>query len=427
MPPITETQIVPIAGQSSNSSDTVSTTTSTSAVPSASPAVPLTVTEPSVSATDASPAAPTYPLPAPVPPITPEAQLARVAQIFGPNIETIRLTAARSHGELLDAVKSVIVFEEPIIAIQCGTETGLCAVAFSCDRFDQLDAFLRANKWISHTVITYWREVMFIWLRLEGIRPTNLTTLDCRFISDGLVPVADLTGADSQDQFPAIGSTIKTVSLADIKWPKIEMQEPFLLQRLEHEHGKLIQVMPAGRVEVCVATATCFTATQLGLKYNNTTDGFTMAINGENPGPLETQRLHELISGWMTAQADKVGVQVPLDETVPAIIEALKARCGIGAPEGFRMYMNDCVERKVGATVTTKELLEAYRAYCARRGTAQYSGRDFYMQFAASAKELFGVTKSHNVKRAKLSGGTTALYGYRNLSVKSWEASARAE
>lgn len=427
MTPITDTPTVPIAGQYSNSSDTVLTIASTSAVPSAAP-IECSITIPKEPLTGS----PTEPLtvtepPVPVPPITPEAHLARVAHIFGSNVETITLTDDRSYGEFLDEAKSVTALDEQIIAMPCGIDTSPCAIAFSCDCFDQLDAFLRANTWTRSTVITYWRDVMFIWLRLDGFRASNLATTDCRWIADGLVPVADLTGADSQGQFPAFGSAIKTVSTAEIKWPQIEMQEAWLLQQLEAEHGKLIQIMPDGHVEVGVATATSFTAKRLGLKYNHITDGFTMAISGDKPEPVETQKLNELITGWLTMKAVRAGVPLQVDDAVAAIISELNASCGISAPEGLKMFVEECVELKAGASVTTRELLDAYRVFCERHGSAAYSGRAFYKQFAEAAAGQFSARKAHDLMRPKHDGGLTARCGYRNLAVNCPDASPSSD
>jgi len=111
----------------------------------------------------------------------------------------------------------------------------------------------------------------------------------------------------------------------------------------------------------------------------------------------------------------------PTESTVPAIIDHLERLCAVATldeAEGLQLFLNERLEQRAGASVTTSELLDDYRAFCQSHNAPCYAGRKFLGLVTAAIRDRLGVGKNHCVRRPKPEGGVSLLYGFRNLGLK---------
>lgn len=305
-----------------------------------------------------------------------------------------------------------------IVGVECNTTSNLCALVCAYEDADKIRTFINENPCVAHTAWTTWRSYIFIWANVTGWRPQNCILPGCLWISDGILPAVEVAGSDHYPNgFPdtEYGSAIKSVKFSDFKWHP-NLHEEFMLLRLENESGPLLQVVDQ-RPVLNLITASRFVITRLGLRYFYQTDSFTMVDGDGNRTSLSTNSLTKVIEDWLVKRSAKVGISASPERMVSNVIAAILKQIAIGPEEGLRRYLNECVERRIGTSVTMAELLAGYQAHCDALGAARMPPRTFYQAVTVSVKQRFGVAKSHDIGRRSPGGKETDKSGFRNLSL----------
>lgn len=307
-----------------------------------------------------------------------------------------------------------------VVGVECNSASNLCALVSPFGDVEGLRILLKDNMWLAHTVWTNWRGCFFIWVRVSGWRPQNCILPSCLWIADGILPAVEVAGPDYYyGGFPDTdyGSTIKQIKFSEIKWSP-NLHEEFLLMRLEDEFGPLLQMSDQHPV-LSLTTASRFIISRLGLRYRYQTDSFTMIddVSGK-PVILTKNRLAETIQGWLSKKAVAAGMPPLPEPMVAEVITTIIKRIAIGQEEGLKQFLNGCVSRQAGASVTMAELLAGYQRFCEDEGAALLPARKFYQAITASLRLRFGVAKSHDIGRRSPSGMETDKSGFRNISLK---------
>ena len=346
-----------------------------------------------------------------------QALLSRANELFGGGVETIRPDDPRALGPFLDAAKKMAAFEHPVMTVPCGAASGLAVLAFTTDNPAAMQSLVLDNPWLLKTVITTWRTLMFFWVRLDGYRPANRSLPDFYWISDGLIPLADVVADGSGEPVsPTRGQTITTMRFQDFNWPQA-IHEIFAAERIVRQYGQVIQLGRGNRQHFSLQAVAHLFAASLGLKYECQSSTFSICAEGSTER-IDRRKLAELVAAFLYEEALKADVKFRAIETTDGIMDILKRICGTSEREGLELFLSSRVEQKKGATVTMAELWNSYRTYCEARGAGVYPEREFYIHATASIRSRFGLSKSRDIGRPDASGKTTARAGFRSLAIK---------
>jgi hypothetical protein len=308
-----------------------------------------------------------------------------------------------------------------IITVACNASSNLCALIGAFNDIDESQWLFKENPLLVSSACTTWRGILFIWLKMTGWRPPNcILPGGCMLITKGILPVVEIAEATAYpDGFPVthFGRAVKQIEFAKFVWPP-NLHEEFLLMKLESQQGLLIRTNnPSNRPVLNLATAARFFITRLNLRYLHQTDRFTMS-DADGLAGLARQDLSALIQDWLGKKTASAGIAAPGDAVVADVISEIIKITAIGAEEGLRRFLDQCVERRMGASTTMAQLLAAYQCTCEDQGAALLPARKFYKMVTDACRRRFGVAKSHDLRRSSLAGKETAKSGFRNLSLK---------
>jgi hypothetical protein len=350
----------------------------------------------------------------------------RAKAIFGDGLEMVQQDDSRIP-EFIRGLLDVLQIKESgkFLTVPCGPPSNIFAVVMRRAPGDsEFELFKKRNPWHTSTLITSWDQLAFVWVRiLDGWRPETSILPKIIWISNGLLPtIIERVNPEVSQTFQQFGTAIATVRFADIKW-HLYTYDAFLLERIESQFGKFVRQIGPRRWWLNYNAVAFYLADLLSLEYELNNDRFYTQLYGESKRePLSQYVLKQSILTCLQQFAARDPDHFPPGDHVQPIFAMLKKICAFerpDEPEGLRLYLRDCVDRREGSDLSTEEMFDGYVAFCETTGKAMFPKWVFQDKLARAVLEQFGVAKSHCVMRMHdMLGRPTARYGFKNLGLK---------
>jgi hypothetical protein len=352
--------------------------------------------------------------------------LAHIQKLFGLQCEFIRLTDERIPKILTEAIQRLkFICAGEFVGVPCGGPSNFAAIALSGAQVDlpAYNRFFELNPTLNNTVTTAAGQVTFVWVKLAGGRLPNRALPNMLWLGDGLLPTTvGRTTPDSPLRLDVIGDSVMEIRFEDLKWP-LDVHELLLLERIEGQHGKLVQPVGPRKRTLNYRVAATFLAEALNVIYDKNNDSFFMLPPGTTKyGPLSKIQLSNLVSTWLQRQAAKDPASFPTGDHVEKVVKLIKMVSAVERPDEpgvLKRYLIERLERRPGSSLTTKEIFASYSKFCKTTGLAMLPECVFLDKLAKAIRGQFGLTKVHNVMRPHANlGRMTARYGFNGLSFK---------
>jgi hypothetical protein len=277
---------------------------------------------------------------------------------------------------------------------------------------------------LNNSLVTWWpHSSCVLWLRPSDYRVESRGFEQCSWVWDGVVPVAALTLKPRH--FVLLDAPIASVEMFKAVWPK-QMQQHLHMLIFEEAFGpRYHQSGPRKRVLNPIVWGN-FLAKEMGLAYH--VEGEIFSLPKENGDGFEIITIEKLITGaahhlHLAAQRDQANF--PIGEIsaprIRQLIEEMKVAVGFHIPEeqnGWDMFLADCVERRTGMDVTVAEFYHHYADYCRAKALPRLPQSIFERKLPGLVRVLFGVAKSHDLKRPAADGVFRWNRGFRGLALK---------
>jgi hypothetical protein len=222
------------------------------------------------------------------------------------------------------------------------------------------------------------------------------------------------------------GQSIPSLSFEDLKWP-VDARNHFLLLGTNEVFGGILYAAHGGKVEINHRAVTHYLKARDRHIFDGRSGGFTywpsnLKVRTKvSEGDLKLnilETLHQLTA----AHRAQFPVSKIKSADVQAIVELLRLLCTKDSgneQEGLVRFVEERIESRMGAAVTTKEMYRGYAHYCRSHDLPLYPEKWFLKEIPALIRQRFAVLKSHCVKRATPDGGrVTARNGFYNLTIK---------
>jgi hypothetical protein len=315
-----------------------------------------------------------------------------------------------------------------IVVVPCGAQSGgLCALISLADDHSAQDKILQLHPSLAAAATTRWRDFLIRWVTIAGWLPPSCALDGGWWITDGLVPVTDTRLPSAGQTFPMPpGQAIPTLGFDDLKWPAA-VRNSFLLQRTQDLFGGILYAAQAGEVELSHRAVTYYIHQRDRYIFDGRSGGFTYwpsnlqvrtKVSEADLRLTILETLHQITAGNRT--------QFPVSKIKSAdgqaVVELLRLACAKDSgneQEALVRFIEERIESRVGAAVTTKEMYRGYAHYCRSNDLPLYPEKWFLKEIPSLIRQRFAVLKSHCVKRATPDGGrVTDRNGFYGLTMK---------
>jgi hypothetical protein len=313
-----------------------------------------------------------------------------------------------------------------IICVPCGLTSGnLCVLVIP--EIVVVKEFLAINPAVASTALSFWRGNFLIWLRITGWQPANQSFDGGWWITDGVVPVVDVSPiALSDNCITQLDRKILNLRFEEINWPE-QIHQIFLTQRIQAQYGNLL-LLDSSNVKYalnCNAAAALLHA-RWGLCYDRFCDQFFCKFPNLNDKAMPVDHVRKIILDFLHHLSALKPSEFPVErittDTAEKLLNLLKVLCLISRPserESLITYVKTRLIRRDGASSTVAEIYGDYMSVCQATHALSYPKRTFQSILPAVMREEFSILKSHCVERATGDGSrSTSRNGFFGITIR---------
>jgi len=350
-----------------------------------------------------------------------------VAQYFGASVKPVVL---RMHDpgftaplrDLFSRMK-----ENPeIVSIPAGPDSDqLCAVSIVEENTAALQQFLSLNPAFQKSASISWWGSIYMLVRINGWRPASQWHNMGTWISDGMMPVVEITPGQKATPL-VVGGDIPVMEFDDLKWPAA-LEDKFFQARILAEYGPYYRVL-GPRKKVLNEEVFCrIIARSSGLLYDTDTHTYCQRWPGEKSyKPIAKPDVISLVTKCLTGVAAADPNNFPANELrlprIKSMVEHLKtvvAFTRANARESLIEYVRTRLCPKTGSTLTVEEIQADYLEYGRLKNMSLYPQAKFHVELPQVMLAQFNVSRVNRIQRpSEGTNRSTCRRGFNGVVLK---------
>ena len=310
-----------------------------------------------------------------------------------------------------------------VLCVQCGKASQhLGAIVFRTKR--GLDNFTQRNPALQKSLVTWWPASSYVlWMRALDYRVPDVLFDRCTWVGYGAVPVAFLQAPARH--FVDQAGPIASVEMYSVAWPK-QMQQHLHMLIFEETFGPRYHQSATGKCILNPIVWAQFLAKEMELAYHVEGETFTSRKeNGDGFEVITIEKLMTKTAHHMHLAAQREPIDFPIAEIkaqrIRNLIEEMKVAVGFHIPEeqnGCDAFLADCVEKRSAGDLTVAELYQEFTNHCRAKALPRLPQSIFERKLPGLVRVMFGITKSHDLRRPAGDGALRWHRGFRGLALK---------
>jgi hypothetical protein len=218
-----------------------------------------------------------------------------------------------------------------------------------------------------------------------------------------------------------------------VAWPK-QMQQHLHMLIFEEAFGPRYHQSGSRKRILNPMVWANFLAKEMGLAYEVEGEIFSVPTeNGDGFEAISIEKLMTKTAHLLHLAAQRDPANFPIGEIkalrIRKLIEEMKIAVGFhtsGEQDAWGAFLADCVESRTGTDLTVAEFYHHYADYCRAKALPRLPQSIFERKLPGLVRVMFGVAKSHDLKRTAGDGALRWHRGFRGLALKVGTDGAKA-